>query len=98
MKSIKVISILVIGGVILLTACRSMFDILPGPDDKDYVRRSDGSVVSDCTGGGFGKDWPERLEKFWKDNNLPYGTLDFLCDENNKPYMPENAPQSNKKK
>lgn len=34
------------------------------------------------------KDWPEDLENFWKDNNLPYGTLDYRCKDG-KPYMPD---------
>ena len=93
MNKISIVFILVVSSITTLTACRSMFDILPGPDDKDYVRRSDGSVVSDCTGGGGGKNVPLELERFWRDNNLTYGTLDFLCDENNKPYMPEKSLQ-----
>ena len=82
--------------LLMLSACT--FDILHSPKDSSYVYRSDGTFVTDCNGGGFGKNVPLELERFWKDNNLPYGTLDFKCDENNKPYMPENAPQPNKKK
>lgn len=74
-------------GLLMLNACA--FDILPRPDPKDYVRRADGSIVNDCKGGGFFKDSPKRLENFWRDNNLPYGTLDYRCKDG-KPYMPEN--------
>ena len=81
--------------LLMLNACT--FDILMSPKESSYVKNKNGNIITDCKGGGFGKDWPERLEKFWKDNNLPYGTLDYTCKDG-KPYMPENAPQPNKKK
>jgi hypothetical protein len=72
--------------LLMLSACT--FDILPRPNFKDYVKNADGSIVSNCNGGGFFKDSPKRLENFWKDNNLPYGTLDYRCKDG-KPYMPD---------
>ena len=79
--------------LLMLSACT--FDILMSPKESSYVKNKNGYALNDCKGGG--KDWPEDLENFWKDNNLPYGTLDYQCKEG-KPYMPENAPQPNKKK
>ena len=79
----------IIGSAGCTRMINEMLNPIPGPKDKDYVRRANGTLLSNCNGGGFFKDSPKRLENFWKDNNLPYGTLDYRCKDG-KPYMPEN--------
>jgi hypothetical protein len=87
------ISLILCGLSIALTACiLGGLGLLPLDvnRDNDYLRNKDGYIVDDCNGNSLSSDsLPTR--RFWQENNLPRGTLNFVCRDG-KAYLPEKAP------
>ena len=81
---------------IFLTACNSdwvtnNWNISPIKTDPEYLKRADGTEVVQCDGAGI----PLRNkapEWFWEENNLPKGTINFVC-KNGKAYLPNQVPK-----
>ena len=68
-----------------LTACYKQSDILGG---GEYLSNKDGSVLN-CEGKLIStKLNPSDADKFWRDNNLPKGTANFVCKDG-KAYLPD---------
>ena len=68
------------------------YDIINSSANIDFLKHKNGNLVSDCTwnpiairGGG--------AERFWKENNLPKGTTEFVC-KNGKAYLPNQVPSN----
>ena len=83
-------SILVVFSLIL-QACVDM-DILMTPDDNSYLRDKNGNNVHNCDGLVLYKN-TQRAEYFWKKNNLPKGTTEFVCVDG-KAYLPGQEPKA----
>ncbi len=58
--------------------------------DNNYIEYPGGGLVMDCRGRPLVKDgaWTNA---FWDNNNLPHGTIYFVCRDG-KAYLPEKAP------
>ena len=82
-------SILVVFSLIL-QACVDM-DILMTPDTDHYLKGADGFILSNCEGGTVSKN-SSKTEIFWKKNNLPKGTTEFVCVDG-KAYLPGQEPK-----
>ncbi len=79
--------LLYVSSVLLLSACT--FDILGTPSSSSYLRNKKGGFVYSCTGGAISKDF---AVDFWKRNNLPKGTTEFVCVDG-KAYLPGKEPK-----
>ena len=55
----------------------------------DHLKHKNGKLVSDCNGHSI--DMRGGAERFWKQNNLPKGTTEFVC-KNGKAYLPNQVP------
>ncbi|MEN8281466.1 hypothetical protein [Acinetobacter gerneri] len=88
------LSLILCGLSISLTACfLGSFGPLPVDvhnNTKYYKFPNGGGTVTDCTGAGLAKD-SSWTRDFWKENNLPEGTIYFVCRDG-KAYLPEKAP------
>ncbi|ENV33896.1 hypothetical protein [Acinetobacter gerneri] len=76
-----------------LTACfLGSFGPLPMDvhNNSKYYEFPGGGLVMDCRGYPLGKD-SSWTRDFWKENNLPEGTIHFVCRDG-KAYLPEKAP------
>ncbi|TCM60886.1 hypothetical protein EC844_1306 [Acinetobacter calcoaceticus] len=75
---------------LMLQACVDM-DILMTPDIDSYLTDKDGSFVRNCKGHPLSKksSW---TNDFWERNNLPKGTIDFVCVDG-KAYLPGQEPK-----
>lgn len=82
MKTIS--TILVATSLLSFTACMNSRDWIGG---GEYLS-NDRGMVSDCQGNfiGTSNDISEA-DLFWRDNNLPKGTTDFVCKDG-KAYLP----------
>ncbi|MDQ9010211.1 hypothetical protein RFI36_10735 [Acinetobacter gerneri] len=87
------LSLILCGLSISLTACfLGSFGPLPMDvhNNSKYYEFPGGGLVMDCRGYPLGKD-SEVTDYFWDKNNLPRGTLNFVCRDG-KAYLPEKAP------
>ena len=81
---------------IFLTACNSdwvtnNWNISPIKTEPEYLRHPNGQRVLQCDGSGIAMRGAR--EKFWRDNDLPKGTLNFVC-KNGKAYLPDQVPRN----
>ncbi len=87
MKNIFIVFIL----TLTLTACGNkgaLGEYLFGiSSSKNSLTDKDGASVSDCYNNFILK---ENAPEFWKDNNLPKGTTEFVCKDY-KAYLPNKA-------
>lgn len=58
--------------------------------DNDYMQFPGGGYVKDCNGSPLSRD-SSKTDYFWDKNNLPRGTIHFVCRDG-KAYLPEKAP------
>ena len=87
MKNIIHLSVLT-ALAINLTACYKQSDILGG---EEYLKDNKNGLVSDCRGEFLSTKFkPSEADVFWKDNNLPRGTTQFVC-KNGTAYLPKQA-------
>ncbi|MEN8281469.1 hypothetical protein [Acinetobacter gerneri] len=87
------LSLILCGLSIPLTACfLGSFGPLPMDVNRknNYMEFPDGGYVKDCRGYPLTKD-SSWTRDFWKENNLPEGTIYFVCRDG-KAYLPEKAP------
>ena len=77
------------GCVFLLSACT--FDIIGTPNDSAYLRNNKGEIVTDCNGNTISKTTDQHT-LFWKYNDLPKGTTEFVC-VGDKAYLPGKEPK-----
>ncbi|MCH4244277.1 hypothetical protein [Acinetobacter gerneri] len=87
------LSLILCGLSISLTACfLGSFGPLPMDvhNKSEYVRYPGGGAVSDCRGYPLIKD-SSKTDYFWDKNNLPRGTIYFVCRDG-KAYLPEKVP------
>ena len=74
--------------LIVFTGCGPLpVDVNRKPD---YLRNSNGWIVVTCSGDSLIKG-SAKTQAFWDNNNLPHGTIHFVCRDG-KAYLPENAP------
>ncbi|QOW47030.1 MULTISPECIES: hypothetical protein [Acinetobacter] len=67
------------------------YNILPTVESKDILRNKNGGIVKDCQNDFLLKKSP-FTDNFWKENNLPKGTTEFVC-VNGKAYLPGKEPK-----
>ena len=82
--------VIVLHLAVLLCAC-NMADWSPIKTEPEYLRYPNGHRVQQCDGSGI----PLRNgapERFWERNNLPKGTINFVC-KNGKAYLPGQVPK-----
>lgn len=83
MKNVIYLSVLT-AVAINLNACYKQSDILGG---GEYLSNQEGSVLN-CEGKLIStKLKPSDADNFWRDNNLPKGTANFVCKDG-KAYLP----------
>lgn len=84
MKSIIYLSVLTAVAV-NMTACYTQSDIIGG---GEYISNKDYGLSQDCYGELISTQLkPSDADKFWKENNLPKGTTQFVCKDG-KAYLP----------
>ncbi|MDQ9010212.1 hypothetical protein RFI36_10740 [Acinetobacter gerneri] len=87
------LSLILCGLSIPLTACfLGSFGPLPMDvhNNAKYLEQPGGGIVKDCSGSPLSKD-SLLTRRFWQENNLPQGTIYFVCRDG-KAYLPEKAP------
>lgn len=73
---------------IFLTACSiDPLDVYNPNGHSEVLKNTAGESVSDCTGRGRALRQGDDANQFWKENNLPKGTTDFVCVDG-KAYLP----------
>ncbi len=78
---------------VLLTACSiDPLDFYNPTHQKSYLKNSLGRAVQDCTDTGRYIALGDSAKEFWKENNLPKGTINFVC-KNGKAYLPDQVPK-----
>lgn len=95
MQSIKLS--LLITSVLGLTACLGPSGQVFG-DQVEYLENDSGNSVAECTTAVswqtgeplFSPVHKSRANAFWQDNNLPKGTLYYVCD-GDKALLPEDC-------
>ena len=76
----------ILAGVCLLslTACYKQSDILGG---EEYLKDNKNGLVSDCRGEFLSTKFkPSEADAFWRENDLPKGTANFVC-KNGRAYL-----------
>ncbi|WP_353173584.1 hypothetical protein [Acinetobacter rudis] len=79
-----------------LTACfLGSFGPLPMDVNRknEYLEYSWGGIVKDCQGKALGAADNLMTKRFWDQNHLPRGTIDFVC-VNGKAYLPGQQPKA----
>ena len=86
-------NLFLIGIGVCLTACSiDPLDFYNPIHQGEHLKNSLGRLVQDCTGTGRYIREGEVAERFWKENNLPKGTINFVC-KNGKAYLPDQVPK-----
>lgn len=75
--------------VLLLTGCTDFVNAFSPIPRQKVLLHPDGSSVRDCGGGALPLSGDAEL--FWRKNNLPKGTTEFVCVEG-KAYLPGQEP------
>lgn len=82
---------IVLSLLLVLTGCETAYNmtyaLLSEKTEKDLTNK-DGISIVDCYGKTMGKK--HRAPQFWKENNLPKGTTEFVCKDY-KAYLPNKA-------
>jgi len=76
--------------VLLIAGCSGFVDSFSPIPRQKVLLHADGSSVRDCQGRAL----PIRgdAESFWRSNNLPKGTTEFVCVDG-KAYLPGQEPK-----
>ena len=76
--------------IIFITGCSDFVDSFSPIPRQKVLLHADGSSVRDCQGRAL----PIRgdAESFWRSNNLPKGTTEFVCVDG-KAYLPGQEPK-----
>ena len=96
MKTTKSKVVITLVFALFLTACNSdwvtrNWNISPINKSPEFLRHPDGQIIRQCDGAGIAMRGGAR-EKFWRDNNLPKGTTEFVC-KNGKAYLKGQEPK-----
>lgn len=88
--NINILLVLIPSITMFITACSYDVKTFSPITRATLLKHPDGSMVVACDGGGIQVgDWADR---FWKENNLPKGTIDFVCVEG-KAYLKGQEPK-----
>ncbi|TCM60887.1 hypothetical protein EC844_1307 [Acinetobacter calcoaceticus] len=76
--------------MLLFTACSDFANAFSPMPRQKVLKHPNGNSVQDCGGGAL----PIRgdAESFWRKNNLPKGTTEFVCVDG-KAYLPGQEPK-----
>lgn len=91
MNSFNIRVVMVLQLVLFLSAC-NLADWSPINKSPEFLRHPDGQIIRQCDGSGIAMRGGAR-EKFWRDNDLPKGTINFVC-KNGKAYLPDQVPKN----
>ncbi len=75
--------------VLLIAGCSDFVDSFSPIPRQKLLEHPNGSSVRDCQGGPL--PLGGEVEFFWKKNNLPKGTTEFVCVDG-KAYLLKDAP------
>lgn len=93
MKTKKLLAILCIISATLSGCFLASFGPLPMDVNRktDYMEYPGGGLIMDCRGSPLSKN-SEKTDYFWDKNNLPHGTIYFVCKDG-KAYLPGKEPK-----
>ena len=75
--------------VLLIAGCSGFVDSFSPIPKQKLLKHPDGSLVMRCDGGVI--TLGDRADNFWRKNNLPKGTTEFVCVDG-KAYLLKDAP------